>query len=92
MLYDLFATIAAIGGIYSGVYFWRPSLRYFKQDKLLGSLMFVYMFSAFWLAGIYLLGVFDLIYVPVLTIGAYTRPATMIMLWVPALIMQRVGL
>jgi hypothetical protein len=92
MIYDLFALLAMIGGIYSGTYFFRYLPAAYKRDKLLFLFVSIYIVSTFWLAGVYLVTLFDLIPTPALTIGVFTRPATMTMLWIPPLIMQRVGL
>ena len=92
MFYDIFALLAMIGGIYSGVYFASCIARFYRIDKFLFALMLIYVIASFWLAGVYLATLFDFIPTSTLTIGVFTRPATMVMLWIPALIMQRVGL
>jgi hypothetical protein len=90
MLYDIFAIGAIAGGIYSGTYFLKHARRNWKVDRQLSFMMFVYVLSSYWLAGVYLATLFDVIQVTSLTIGVYSRPATAVGLWIPALIMQRV--
>lgn len=91
-LYDVFAILAMAGGIYSGVYFSGHLPLVYKKDRLLFFLMFAYTVASFWLAGVYLMTLLGFIESAILTIGMYTRPATMAMLWIPPLIMQRVRL
>jgi hypothetical protein len=92
LIYDIFAVIAAIGGIYSGFFFFNRTKRYFKVRKLVGVLMVFLAISSFWLGGVYLLTACDILAAPSLTIGLYTRPAIMSQLWLTALIFKGLNL
>jgi hypothetical protein len=87
-IYDTFAILAMIGGLYSGTFFLTRAWKIRKVSKMLFFLMAGYsLFVCYYLAVIYFIQLVGLFPPPVLTLGAYTRPATGASLWLPAIIM-----
>jgi hypothetical protein len=86
-LYDTFAILAVIGGIYSGTFFLIRAWKYRKMNKMLFAMIAMYaLFVCYYLAVIYALQLVGVLPTPILTLGAYTRPAIGLGLWLPSII------
>ena len=87
-LYDAFAIMAVIGGIYSGTFFLTRAWKYRKMNKVLFAMIAIYaLFVCYYLAVIYTLQLVGVLPTPILTLGAYTRPAIGLSVWLPSIIM-----
>lgn len=82
-IYDLFASALVVSGVFGGIYIGRRALFFWKHDRFLSILDFIWAVTMLYMAVYYYCILTGLVYSAPISQGAYIRPALILLVNIP---------